>query len=97
VKAFDNHQVIDIIEPVVTRNYPDFPKLICATQSSIINAAVLADQENVVIKFTYAATLERDVEVITDIANESRSTGADVYPVFLQCDADTLRSRGTED
>ncbi len=97
VKVFDNHQVIDIIEPIVTRSYPDFAKLIYSTQSSIINAAVSANQKNVVITFPYAANLERDAEFINDITNKSRSKGSSVYPIFLHCDADTLRSRAIEE
>jgi tRNA uridine 5-carbamoylmethylation protein Kti12 len=97
VQVFDNHQVIDMVEPLVTRSYPDFAKLIYATQRSIIGAAVRANEQNVVITFPYAANLDRDTAFMNEVISDARSGGADVYPVFLRCDRDTLRSRATEE
>ena len=97
IKVFDNHQVIDIIEPIVTRKYKDFAELIYTTQRKIVAAAVAANQENVVMTFPYAANLQRDVDFISGLTNDSRADGAEVYPVFLKCDPDTLRKRATEE
>jgi len=97
IKVFDNHQVIDIIEPIVTRKYADFADLIYKIQRSIVDAAVDANQQNVVITFPFAANLQRDVDFITNLTDDARKKGVDVYPVFLTCDEDTLRSRATEE
>lgn len=96
VHVFDNHQVIDMVEPIVTRKYADFAKLIYDTQRNIIDAAVKADQTNVVLTFPYASTLEHDIEFITNVTASARKQGAEVYPVLLVCDEDTLRKRATE-
>ena len=96
VKVFDNHQVIDIIEPIVTRKYTDFAKLIYDTQRSIIEAAIKANQVNVVITFPYAANLERDVDFITKLVNVTREQDSEAYPIFLKCDTETLMTRALE-
>ncbi|MGB4759592.1 MAG: hypothetical protein WBP26_06070 [Candidatus Saccharimonadales bacterium] len=96
VKVFDNHQVIDIIEPIVTRKYTDFAELIYQTQRTILGAAVKADQADVVVTFPYASNLERDVEFIHELATTSRAQGAEVYPIFLKCTNDTLLIRVLE-
>jgi tRNA uridine 5-carbamoylmethylation protein Kti12 len=83
VKVFDNHQVIDIIEPIVTRKYADFAKLIYDTQRAIIGAAIKANQVNVVITFPYAANLDRDVAFITELVNSCREQGSEAYPVIF--------------
>jgi tRNA uridine 5-carbamoylmethylation protein Kti12 len=96
IKVFDNHQVIDIIEPIVTRKYADFAKLIYDTQRSIIKATVKADQLNVVITFPYAANLEGDVDFLTELVNSTREQGSEAYPVFLTCDTEMLMKRVLE-
>ena len=96
VKIFDNHQVIDIIEPIVTRKYSDFAKLIYDTQRSIIEAAIKANQVNVAITFPYAANLERDVDFITKLVSFTREQGSKAYPIFLKCDTETLMKRALE-
>ena len=96
VKVFDNHQVIDIIEPIVTRKYADFAKLIYDTYRSIIVAAIKANQVNVVITFPYAANLERDVDFITKLVNFTREQASEAYPIFLKCDTKTLMTRALE-
>ncbi len=96
IHVFDNHQVIDMIEPIVTRKYPGFAELIYRTQWNILEAAVKADQTNVVMTFPYASDLDRDVEFITELATTSRKLGAEVYPVFLKCSNETLLKRALE-
>lgn len=96
IHVFDNHQVIDMIEPIVTRKYPDFAELIYQTQRNILAAAVKANQTNVVMTFPYASDLDRDVEFITELATTSRKLGADVYPIFLKCSNETLLKRALE-
>lgn len=96
IHVFDNHQVIDIIEPIVTRQYPDFANLVYQTQRNIIEAAVKANQANIVITFPYASNLERDVEFITEVVASSRMLGAEAYPIFLKCSNATLLKRAVE-
>jgi tRNA uridine 5-carbamoylmethylation protein Kti12 len=96
IHVFDNHQVIDMIEPIVTRKYPDFAELIYQTQRNILEAAVKANQTNVVMTFPYASNLDRDVEFITELTTTSRKLGAEVYPIFLKCSNDTLLKRAIE-
>lgn len=96
IHVFDNHQVIDMIEPIVTRKYSDFANLIYQTQRNILKAVVKADQTNVVMTFPYASDLDQDVEFITELAATSRKLGADVYPIFLKCSNDTLLKRALE-
>lgn len=96
IHVFDNHQVIDMIEPIVTREYPGFAELIYQTQQNILEAAVRAAQTNVVMTFPYASNLERDVQFITKLTVTSRKLGADVYPVFLKCSNDTMLKRAVE-
>ena len=96
IHVFDNHQVLDIIEPIVTRKYLKFSELIYQTQRNIIEAAVKANQTNVVITFPYASNLDRDVEFITKLTTTSRELGAEVYPIFLTCSNETLLKRAVE-
>jgi tRNA uridine 5-carbamoylmethylation protein Kti12 len=96
IHVFDNHQVIDMIEPIVTRKYPNFSELIYQTQQNILEAAVKANQTNVVMTFPYASSLDRDVEFITELATTSRKLGAEVYPIFLKCSNETLLKRVLE-
>lgn len=96
IKVFHNHQVIDMIEPIVSRQYSDFAKLIYQTQRNIIEAAVAANHTNVVTTFPYASNLERDIEFMSGIVSASRDHGAEVFPVFLKCSLKTLRRRATE-
>lgn len=97
IKVFDNHQAQDIIEPIVTRQYADFAILVYGTWRSILDAAVKADQVNVVFTFPFAANLQRDTDFLSKLINDSREYGAEVYPVFLTCDKDTLQSRVIEE
>jgi tRNA uridine 5-carbamoylmethylation protein Kti12 len=97
VKIFDNHQAQDIIEPIVTRQYTDFATVVYGIWRSILDAAVKANQVNVVFTFPFAANLQRDTDFLSKLINDSRELGADVYPVFLTCDKETLKSRVTEE
>jgi deoxyadenosine/deoxycytidine kinase len=97
VKIFDNHQAQDIIEPIVTRQYADFGAVVYETWRSILHAAVSANKVNVVFTFPFAANLQRDIDFLSKLINDSREQGAEVYPVFLTCDKDTLQSRVTEE
>lgn len=96
IHVFDNHQIIDIIEPIVTRKYSGFAKLIYETQRNILEAAVKANQTNVVMTFPYASNLDRDVEFISELTTTSRELGAEVYPIFLKCSNGTLLKRVLE-
>ncbi len=96
IKVFDNHQVIDLIEPIVSRQYNDFAKLIYDTQRTIIDAVVKANQINIAITFPFAANLQRDIDFITELTVATRKQGSEVYPIFLTCDTETLMKRALE-
>lgn len=96
LRVFDNHQIIDLIEPIVTRKYIDFAKLIYTTQQNIIEAAVKANQVNVVITFPFAANLQRDTDFVTNLVDYTRKQGSEAYPIFLTCDTETLMKRALD-
>jgi shikimate kinase len=97
IKVFDAHQTIDIIEPIVTRQYAEFAAVVYDTWRTILAAAVSANQTDVVFTFPFAANLPRDMEFLPKLINDSREQDAEVYPVFLTCDKETLLSRATDE
>ncbi len=96
VQVFHNHQVINMIEPFVTRKYSDFDQLIYQVQHEIIIAAAKANQANLVFTFAFASNEQVDVTFLTNLISEARAEGAETYPIFLRCDAETLRKRVVE-
>lgn len=93
---FDNHQIIDLIEPLLTRQYPGFTNFIYETQRNIALEAVKANQKNIVTTFAYAANEKSDVKFVMQFITDMRAQGGEVYPIFLHSKPDTLRERVTQ-
>lgn len=96
IKVFDNHQVIDIFRPLVSREYDDFTPTIRRVTLTIIEAAVKANQGDIVTTIAYAASYPGDTEYVIQMAAMARSNGAEVFPVFLKCDSKVLLDRVEE-
>ena len=96
ISVFDNHQIIDLIEPLLTREYPGFVNFIYKTQRNITLEAVKANQKNIVTTFAYAANEEADVDFVMQFIMDIRTQGREVYPIFLHSSPETLRQRVTQ-
>src|SRR5690349_18304906 len=72
IKIFDNHRVIDMFSSLVSRAYTDFAPTVYELIRVSLEAAVKADQSDVVITFAYAANLPGDVEFLTNTINFAR-------------------------
>jgi hypothetical protein len=88
--------VLDVVEPLVARAYPEFTKFVHKVQLDIITAAVKANQRNLVTTFAYTATGPDDTNEVREFIRIARELGGDAYPIFLHSKSNTLHSRVIE-
>ncbi len=83
IKIFDNHKIIDVIEPLVGRDNPRFQELIYRTHTDILKTAAAASTGNIITTFAYAANVPDDVRFMSELYEICESVGAQVYAVQL--------------
>ena len=96
VKIFGNHQMIDVVEPIISRSYDHFVELIYNLQYEVLSAA-LTMPDNVVFTLGYAANAPGDPEFLQKLIDTAKNSGAEAYPFFLHCDKDELLARVTDE
>jgi tRNA uridine 5-carbamoylmethylation protein Kti12 len=92
-RVFDNHQVIDIVEPVIPRQTPVFRELVYSLQLQVINAALRFPTSDLIITFPFAANLREDVAYIQTLLEASKTHDATVELVRLAANRKTLLTR----
>lgn len=96
VKVFDNHRIIDVVQPIVPRAYDHFVELIYSLQYEVLSAAMNMP-DNVVFTLGYAADAPTDPPFLQKLIDTAKSSGAEVYPYFLHCNKDDLLARVAND
>lgn len=91
--VFDNHQVIDLIEPIVTRQYRKFRSLVYDTQIELLLAAVKSNSVDVVTTFPYASNEGDDNDFMDRLISQAEEFGAKVRTVHLVASKTSLMSR----
>lgn len=93
IKVFDNHQVIDIFEPLVSREYHDFTPAVRRATLTMLEDMVKAKQSDIVTTVAYAHDFPGDETYVLDIVSLARKNGVEAFPIFLKCDREALLER----
>ena len=97
IKVFDNHQIIDVVEPLLTREYPDFVPLVYKLQLDLIAAAMDFKKHDIVFTFAFSKDELEGVDLINQIVSLGREKGATVRLVQLTCERSVLLERVQEE
>lgn len=96
IKVFDNHQIIDIVEPLLTREYPGFVPLVYKLQLDLITAAMDFKKRDIVFTFAFSKDEPEGVELIQQIIALGKEKDVAVELVQLRCDRPVLTKRVQE-
>lgn len=97
IKVFDNHQIIDIVEPLLTREYPDFALLVYKLQLDLIAAAMDFKKHDIVFTFAFSKDEPEGIELIRHIMALGQTKNVTVRLVQLSCERTVLLERVQEE
>lgn len=93
IKVFDNHQIIDVVEPLLTREYSGFVSLVYKLQLDLIAAAMDFKQHDIVFTFAFSKDEPEGVELIRQIVAMGQAKNVTVQLVQLTCERSELLKR----
>lgn len=96
-KIFDSRQIIDIVEPVVSRENPEFIALIYSLQLQILNAAMRFGKQNIIFVFTFSASTRPDVALLQTILEAGQTHSVAIELVHLTANKHTLEQRAMDE
>jgi len=96
IALFDNHQVIDMVEPIVTREYKGFGRLVYDTQLKVIEAAAEYGEQDIVFTFAFSIDETAGIELLRSIEKIGENYSARIHLIYLSCDQAELERRVLE-
>lgn len=97
IKIFDNHQIIDVVEPLLTREYPGFVALVYKLQLDLITAAMDFKRHDIVFTFAFSKDEPEGIELINRIIAVGQEKDVTVQLVHLTCERSVLFQRVQEE
>jgi RNase adaptor protein for sRNA GlmZ degradation len=95
--VLDNSRIIDIVEPLIGRDNPEFVALVYSLQLQLINAAMRLTTQDVIVTFTFSASAKPDVAFIQTVLEAGQHHNAKVELIHLTAKKRVLLERVTQD
>lgn len=93
----DNGRVIDLIQPLIASNNPEFASLVYSLQLQILNAAMRFGTHNIIFTFTFSASAKPDVAFLQTLLEAGKRHNVPVELIHLTAKPRVLLERVTHE
>jgi RNase adaptor protein for sRNA GlmZ degradation len=91
--VLDNSRIIDIVQPLIGRDNPEFVGLVYSLQLQLINAAIRLTTQDIIVTFTFSASSQPDVAFIQTILEAGQRHNVKVELIHLTAKRRALLER----